>query len=88
MEETIKFMHARVIALDKAVKQYKKDRDIAMSALARLIADQGGYDYSSAAPASLAAHYLNNEITHHNNQLIKYEWSHESAQVQDNKHQG
>lgn len=88
MEETIKFMHARVLALDKAVKQYKKDRDIAMSALARLIADRGEFDYASSAPAALAMQRLNNEATQFNNQLIKYEWSHESAQIQNNEHQG
>ena len=88
MKETLDFMHARVIALDAAVKKYKKDRDIALSALARLIADHGEFDEFSSAPADLAKVYLNNEVSNYQNSLIKFEWSHESAQIQNNQHQG
>jgi hypothetical protein len=88
MKETLDFMHARVVALDAALKKYKKDREIAMSALARLIAERGGFDEFSSAPADLAKAYLNNEVNNHQNSLIKFEWNYESAQIQNDKHQG
>lgn len=88
MTATIEFLQARVEAMDREVRKYRKDREIIMSALARHIQNRNHMGEGSEAATDFAKLTLNHEVIYHENELIKYEWNYESVPVQDNEHQG
>ena len=88
MTATIEFLQARVEAMDREVRKYRKDREIIMSALARHIQNRNHLGEESEAATDFAKLALNHEVIYHENELIKYEWNYESVPVQDNEHQG
>jgi len=88
MTATIEFLQARVEAMDREVRKYRKDREIIMSALARHIQKRNHLEEGSEAAKDFAKLTLNHEVIYHENELIKYEWNYESVPVQDNEHQG
>ena len=88
MTATIEFLQARVEAMDREVRKYRKDREIIMSALARHIQNRNHLGGGSEAATDFAKLTLNHEVIYHENELIKYEWNYESVPVKDNEHQG
>ena len=88
MTATIEFLQARVEAMDREVRKYRKDREIIMSALARHIQNRNHLEEGSEAAKDFAKLTLNHEVIYHENELIKYEWNYESVPVQDNEYQG
>lgn len=85
MDNLNQFMQARIEAMDREVRKYRRDREIIMSALARQMKRRNvpdGYDSNT----DLAIVALNEEALYHPSELIKYNWSYESVQVQDYEH--
>ena len=87
MTATIEFLQARIEALDREVRKYRKDREIIMSALARQIQTRNHMGEGFEAAKDFAKIVLNHEVIYHENELIKYEWNYESVPVQDDEHQ-
>lgn len=88
MSDSIEFMYARVLAMDKEINKYRHDRDILLSALARAVGRFYNLEEYESAMIDFAKMSLKHEVIYHENNLIKYEWSYESVPVQNNEHKG